>query len=206
MACAEGMLDAVRLLLAFGANINARNEKDETPLHWASLHQTSEICSMLIEGDADVNACSSDDVCVFLSDLPRPQLTDLVFSFFFQGTPLHWAIEAESYEVVELLLLNGASLERDDIFLGTPLQAAVKEGNLEIVDLLIDYGANVNAPDYDGNSPLHIAAALGFTNICEVLVKNEADPGALNDDMFTAQQLAESEDHHDVVKFLSEWL
>ena len=55
MACANGHLDIVKLLLKHGANPNALNKSKNTPLHWAALNGRTEIIELLIEAKADAN-------------------------------------------------------------------------------------------------------------------------------------------------------
>lgn len=54
-AAAEGDLESMRLLLDFGADPNARNERNELPLGYACSYEQWEAAQLLVERGADVN-------------------------------------------------------------------------------------------------------------------------------------------------------
>jgi ankyrin repeat protein len=56
-------------------------------------------------------------------------------------TPLHWAVERQHYDVVQLLLFRGADVNAREIHGWTPLRLARKGGNRRIFNLLLNYRA-----------------------------------------------------------------
>ena len=61
-----------------------------------------------------------------------------VFFFFFSGlVPLHNACSYGHYEVTELLVKHGASVNVADLWKFTPLHEAAAKGKYEIVRLLL---------------------------------------------------------------------
>jgi hypothetical protein len=56
-------------------------------------------------------------------------------------TPLHWAVERQRYDVVQLLLFRGADVNAREIHGWTPLRLARKVGNRRIFNLLLNYRA-----------------------------------------------------------------
>src|SRR5213593_2513696 len=55
-AARRGHVDAVRLLLEYGANPNARETGDNTyPLHWAAAHGHLEVVRALLDAGGDVH-------------------------------------------------------------------------------------------------------------------------------------------------------
>ncbi len=110
--------DIAKLLIANGANVNARDEQNSTPLHQAAENGTLRVVKLLIEHNADLNA--KDD----------------------RGwTPLHKAVERGNIQIAELLLQKGADFTQQSN-MGTPLNIAkVWSKNKKMAALLISYGA-----------------------------------------------------------------
>lgn len=79
-ASAAGQLDIARVLIARGANVNARAASDFTPLHESAASGRMEFAKLLLENGADVNARTSDG-----------------------KTPLDYAREHNRAEMVQLL-------------------------------------------------------------------------------------------------------
>jgi ankyrin len=141
-------VDIVQLLAERGrADVNARNNVLETPLHLASHRQRPKSVRMLLDHGANVNAENS------------------------QGrTPLHRALEGsyvskDGIGVIQLLVEHGADVNILDKGLITALHLASHRQHLESVHVLIDHGANVNAEDSQGRTPLH--QVLGSSYISE---------------------------------------
>ena len=65
--------------------------------------------------------------------------------YVFQRTPLHIASEHGHLNIVELLLINGASIYSMSLGNYTPLHFASLNGHLSTVEYLISHGADVNA-------------------------------------------------------------
>jgi uncharacterized protein len=79
-ASAAGQLDIARVLIAHGANVNARASGDFTPLHEAAASGRLEFAGLLLENGADVNARTTEG-----------------------KTPLDYAREHQRDEMVKLL-------------------------------------------------------------------------------------------------------
>jgi ankyrin repeat protein len=124
-----GDLEAVRLLLANGANPNLRNEAGATALMWAVAD--TEKVRLLLEHGADVNARSDDG-----------------------RTPLLIAAgQFGSGSIVKLLLDRGASLlakSPANVGYSTPLSEAAFIGDEPLLRMLIERGADVKSA---GNQP-----------------------------------------------------
>ena len=149
-AAAYGSAEAVRLLLAAGANVNARNDFEATPLMWAATD--AEKVRLLVSGGADVNAKSK------------------------MGRTAVWLAAANdgSSAIVKFLLDSGAKLDRTELL---PAAAANDMGTMR---LLLERGANVNAKDPAGMTPLLFAAMNGNTRLVELLLARGADVNAVS--------------------------
>jgi ankyrin repeat protein len=119
-AAENGLTQIATLLLDQGADVNARDNFSNTPLHMAVHHP--DMVELLLARGAEVNARNA-----------------------FGDTPLHLAVS--DLRVVELLLAAGADPRICNLFDKTPLDDSLRGGtsayNLQIVTLLIKAGAGV---------------------------------------------------------------
>jgi ankyrin repeat protein len=60
VASAMGLLDAVRVLLELGADVNAQNERGETALSYACAYDQFEVARSLVEYGADIQHIDHD--------------------------------------------------------------------------------------------------------------------------------------------------
>lgn len=71
-------------------------------------------------------------------------------------TPLHFAVQSNTYDVVKVLLDKGANADIQDKFGNTPLFKSVTENtDLKITQALIHSGADIDIKNVFGYSPLH---------------------------------------------------
>ena len=87
----ENSTEAAQLLLARGAEIEARTINNLTPLHYVASKNTTESAQLLLESGAEVEARTVENY-----------------------TLLHFAAEENSTEAAPLLLERGAKIEAMD--------------------------------------------------------------------------------------------
>lgn len=126
--------DVTELLIAAGANVNARNSGGATPLFLAAMNQNKLIAEALIAKGADVNLQNNAG-----------------------GAALHAAAKNGQVDLAAVLIAAGADANIKAKDGTTPLHLAAKNGHLEMVQLLIEKGAEVNATDAGKDTPLHWA-------------------------------------------------
>ena len=51
-----GYENVAKVLIAAGADLNAKDKDGNTPLRWAALHDHGDVAKMLIDAGADINA------------------------------------------------------------------------------------------------------------------------------------------------------
>jgi len=153
LAAAFGSADALRFLIAGGADVRAASPAGVTALQWAltDIGKTR----MLIEAGADVNA---------VSQLGR--------------TPLIVAASGnDTTEVVRLLLSKRANVNAADNTGVTPLIAAANVDNVEVAMMLLAHGADVHAKARTGQSSTALmgAAVNGNARLVTALLARKPD-------------------------------
>jgi ankyrin repeat protein len=219
VAATRNDVGAVIALLSQGANINARNENQWAPLHWAARYGYVVLVKALLARGADINARDKD-----------------------QRTPLHWAAWHGCGEAVKELLARGAdinardkrgqtaleaistqherervagifaeyapkkarevSIERDTRMLDERLLNASASGDLDTVKLMLTQCANVNACNNRRCTTLHWAAHNGFLGIVKELLAKDADISARDDEQNTPLHWAADRGYLEIVKEL----
>ena len=146
IAAHNGHLNSVKILLGYGADIEARGTlkiehdviKGCTTLWAAAASGHLNVVKLLIERNADVDGRTSTD-----------------------STPLRAAACEGNLEVVGCLVESGANVNARTMIEKTPLMVACYRGHLSVITYLINKGAFVDLPDKDGNTALHYAAQGG---------------------------------------------
>ena len=178
-------INVAEVLLANGADVNAKNNDGCTSLHWASAHGSIGMMELLLSKSADVHARDNDGVIplgVALNTGVAQLLLDKGAEVNARAndgrTPLHNATDDFQKELAELLLENGASVNGRDSSGDTPLQVAAKKGSPEILALLLAHHANIDAADNGGATALHWAMAAGDQEMIRLLLAKGANPNA----------------------------
>lgn len=110
----------VAVLLERGADIDARDNYGDTPLHTAIASDRLDVLVILLENGADIEARDG-----------------------FGHAPLHIATRASKPAVVEVLLDFGADIEATNDYDNTPLEEASEHGDAATMSVLLDRGAEV---------------------------------------------------------------
>src|SRR5579863_2449250 len=94
------------------------------------------------------------------------------------STALHWAVENDDPDTVDLLLKAGANPNIADRYNITPLYYASTNGNATIVRKLLEAGANPNTTDKYGDTALMAAARAGNADTVALLLGHDASVNA----------------------------
>ncbi|MBV9216719.1 MAG: ankyrin repeat domain-containing protein [Acidobacteria bacterium] len=129
IAVENGSVEMVKLLLGFGAKVNARNKDKQTPLMYLDRDATPELVEVLLRAGAKVNAVDKDG-----------------------NSPLIRAAADCDPEIVKALLDAGADVKAVNGEGRTALLEAANSDIIEKVRSLIAAGAEVNAKDKEGKN------------------------------------------------------
>ncbi|KAG6362304.1 hypothetical protein INS49_010534 [Diaporthe citri] len=189
-----GKAHAVELLIAGGADVNGTSGYLVKALHRAAGTGGSlEICRLLIEHGADVNAPFATDP-VYESDVTWIRLQ----------TPLHEAAWHDNPKIAALLLAKGADMYAMTSDHETPwdfavhcrsfatidvlieafrgpghwskmiIRSLVRSGSTELINSMIQKGLDVNEISRHGKRALDLALDIGDENVITVLLENGA--------------------------------
>ena len=140
-AAALDQVEDVRSLIAKGADVNAHDPLDATPLSYAVRSGSRKrghvpVIQLLLQHGANPNVSVSCRL-----------------------TPLMYAVQRGDVKAVELLLAHKADVNATTHEGYTALMGASVLGSPEIVSLLLKNGANVTAQTRDGQTALTLATA-----------------------------------------------
>jgi len=133
--------------------VNMRDYKGRTPLHWAATRGDTSAVSFLLDSGADVNVQDEG-----------------------KATPLILAASSGSVRTIELLLLAGANVLLKDIRGGHALHYVARHQKyIAPVKLLLQAGATVNCRNINGHTPFTGAAIKNRYEIGMYLLQHGAD-------------------------------
>lgn len=183
-AAKKGHTGTVKALLEKGAEVNAQDKFENTPLHLAAEHGHADIVKVLLENRADIdtkNGCGNtilhlaakfSHIKVLNVLLARKDI-NINIKGYNEATPLHMAAMYDRVEVVNLLLENGAEVNAQDKFKNTPLHLAARCNKVKVINALLsrkDIDIHIEGEGRCGRTPLHMAARYGKIEGIKVLL------------------------------------
>ena len=169
-ATRAGHVDAARVLLEAGADVNQVTRYGWSPLLAATQNRNYQLARFLIENGADVNIANkggwtplylaTDNRNLEGGDYPtrRPDMDDLEFITLLLGegadpnARLTESTETRTVFTNQWLDENGA----------TAFLRASQSGDIELMNLLLDHGADPHIHTELGVTPLSVAAGIGW--------------------------------------------
>ncbi|XP_060082113.1 ankyrin homolog [Ylistrum balloti] len=159
ICCEKDRLECAKILIEYGANVQAQDEWNMTPLMYCMVRQLNDIAEELL---------SRDPAAVQSQDR-------------FGKASIHSAVESGSLELLSLLLSYGASADQTDWFGITPLMSVCSRpgisNSVALCEMLLEAGADVNLKDLRSRrTALQFAAFNKLPSLVEVLLQAGADP------------------------------
>jgi ankyrin repeat protein len=167
-AAREGDLDSARLLVAAGADINARDGDGKDALGLAIFNGNYAFADFLVDHHANVNQADAQGFTPLFWAVDRRNMET--------APNFPWMITTDPMFLIKKLLDAGANTNaRIDntpksrmregsprVVYSTVLMRAVFSGDLEVVNLLLAHGADPHVISTDRETLVSVAAGLGF--------------------------------------------
>jgi ankyrin repeat protein len=178
-AAQEGDLKRIKLLVADGADVNAKSSDQWMPLTIAAQALDVEMTVTLFGQGAPLDAING-------------------------WTALMIATIEGHVEVVRALLERGAQVSARNNKGWTALRFAVSMDETEILQMLLDAGADANIADHEGTTALMQAAGENSRESLKMLLDAGADPHIKDHNQQTALRIAQQQGHTEIIKLLTE--
>lgn len=208
----QGKVEAMRILIEGGADVNATDW-----FHLSALHRAAETGSigavqLLLAKGGNPDAVGRDGTTPLMLAAEKGHAE--VVSALLEGgananardsqgrTALFSAANAGRVQAVETLLSRNADVDLPDSLGWTPLLTAASDGSAKVVSLLLAAGAAVNTRSRDDLTPLLAAASGGSAACVRQLAEAGAHLNVANEDGETALHLAAADGNRDVTEVL----
>ena len=140
----------------------SQNEDGQTKLYEAAHYNRMEEAKKMMKEANNLNIASE---LVNKGD----NNGNIITQYRGNNTPLHWASYNGHLQMAQLLLNNGAEIDKVRYDGSTPLIIASRYGHLEVVKLLIEHQADVQLKTKWGETALYYARKRGRTAIEKAL-------------------------------------
>ena len=179
----DNTINNLNLMHSIGADVNAKDEWNNTPLHIASEKGHLSIVEYLISKGANINIKDIDG-----------------------NTPIDYAFQKKSLGVLHLLI-SSIEFNKDNINSNykhniTPIHIASGIGDIDLVENLLNKGSDINAKNDWNDTPLHFASINGHLDIVKLLVTKGANINAKDNESKTPLDIALQEKKDDITMYL----
>ncbi|KAG8200358.1 hypothetical protein JTE90_028540 [Oedothorax gibbosus] len=198
--CIDDSEPMLRLLLEFGASVNAKDSEQWTPLHAAATCGHLHLVACLVARGADLLAVNADgnmpyDICedeatldYIESEMAKKGITQEMID------ETRSLSEKKMLTDLKLVLDEGGDIEFRDHQGATPLHIAAANGYVNVVEFILDNHGSTNVCDNDMWQPIHAAACWGHPDVIEMLVMAGADLSAKTKNGETPFDICEDQD------------
>lgn len=166
-----GKLDAVKMFVREGTDVNFKTPHNLTALIIAAADGNVELVEFLIAKSADPNVVN---ISLYPNGLP-PGTKDPVgipVTSLYSGSALFYAALQGHLEIVKILVKTNVDLDATfDKFKETALMAAAKGGKEDVIRVLVTAGAKVNIKNSKEQSAADIAKYFGRESTVDLLTR-----------------------------------
>jgi len=177
----SGRVDTIEKLILQGEDIDPRDERGCTPLHFAVVARQREVVAVLVGNGADPNAHNDRG-----------------------DTPLHLAAANRDQALAQYLLGKGADASALNDSGSSLMHVAAWVGDVGLLKICLDQGLSIDARTKAGFTPLHFAAQSGYDDAVAYLLEQGADGDAASRLGTTPLFAAVRNGHLPVVKRLAD--
>jgi hypothetical protein len=180
LAAETKSLRTVKKLLKEGADINAKNKFNGTPLIEAAWDLRLDTVKYLLSQKADIHQKESMGFDALNISAERSNLELFKILLAAGGnihtkterpgdSPIHHAAKRGNVAMLKILVAKGVDVNIQNNFTETPLHKAADYGRLGAVKYLLTQGANINAKTRLGITPIGVAIKRKRTKVAEYL-------------------------------------
>jgi hypothetical protein len=188
LAVAENQVEAARLLIERGVNLNVRNADGRLPVHDCFELDRDEFAQMLLVAGAEADICTAAGYGMFDRLRELLQLDPALANELLTGLSLlGWSVYGNQPESAEILIAHGA-------IVGSAWGPAAHVANVNRARVLLAHGADPNCRNANGDTPIHAAIksrlVVDPTVFVELLLAAGADRTLRTNDGRTALEEA----------------
>ncbi len=181
----------VQNLIEAGADVNRKDGRLETALHYASKNNRGSIVASDMDNlNDDLKNYYHAQNCYHVVKTLVEAGADMNARNIFGETPLLRFISQGNIDVALFLIENGADVNLKDERNDSPLNSAVSGGYIELADKILEKGANVNEVGFENKTPLQWAFMCKEIKMMRFLIEKGADVNVPFEDGKTLARLA----------------
>ncbi|CAF3400425.1 unnamed protein product [Rotaria socialis] len=216
---ADSYGNVIQYLIHHGANINACDIFQATPLHHACERNNVKCAEILISKNANIAAVDRQNMqplhgACFYGSLDTARLliehgADLLATDGGGSIPVAHACRNSHYKILDMIFntLNQHETISDivkaaDNDQNTLLHLAVASANVEIVDLLLSKHADPSAKRADGQTPIHLCAKTDSIEILEKLIQAGGDINDVDNENETILHKAATHNKENILAYV----
>ena len=177
----------INAILEKGADVNARDAYQNTPLHWACIKGHMKVAMALVDRGADVDEkdkFNRTPLEMAKATINKEKLRNAAAKYKENKDELFAAVKKRktTADQIKAILDKGAYVNATDEEQMTPLHIACIEGYMEVTMALLDRGADLHIRGVDDYTPLHLACMNDNMKVAIALVNRGADIDAKDND------------------------